>query len=302
MINEFTLADQTSVQLFIAPSQEERSALLEHLVIDEHSLSSSLDPDEISRVEFKPSHMLIILKHPKNYSYEEEVRFNVSSAGVFVLPDRLAVILSEDIRHLVDPGSPTRMDCVIGIFSHATRHFLEHLKVIKMVSREIQNKINTLLDNQYLIHMFTLSESLTYYQHAIDSNGVVLRRFRNNAERLALTPEQVELLEDIIIENDQCARQAEIYSSVLSGLMEARDTLTNNNMNVILKNLTIVNTILLPLNLIASIGGMSEYTMMTQGLDWRLSYFLLTIGMVGAAMLMAIGINKFAGWQRKPKE
>jgi magnesium transporter len=40
--------------------------------------------------------------------------------------------------------------------------------------------------------------------------------------------------------------------------------------------------IFLPLNLIASIGGMSEFTMMTGGIDWRLSYSLVVVGMVVA--------------------
>jgi magnesium transporter len=62
--------------------------------------------------------------------------------------------------------------------------------------------------------------------------------------------------------------------------MDARGTIVNNNMNVLLKNLTLINIVFLPLNLIASILGMSEWTMMTQGMDWRLSYSLLTFGMV----------------------
>jgi magnesium transporter len=62
--------------------------------------------------------------------------------------------------------------------------------------------------------------------------------------------------------------------------MDARGTLINNNMNVLLKNLTLINIIFLPLNLIASIGGMSEYSMMTRGIDWRLAYTLFSLAMV----------------------
>jgi magnesium transporter len=62
--------------------------------------------------------------------------------------------------------------------------------------------------------------------------------------------------------------------------MDARGTIVNNNMNVLLKKLTLINIIFLPLNLIASIGGMSEFSMMTQGMDWRVSYALFSIGMV----------------------
>jgi magnesium transporter len=62
--------------------------------------------------------------------------------------------------------------------------------------------------------------------------------------------------------------------------MDARGTIVNNNMNVLLKNLTLINIIFLPLNLIAGIGGMSDYSVMTRGVDWRLAYALLSLGMI----------------------
>ncbi|MCX7635003.1 MAG: hypothetical protein N2Z74_04580 [Syntrophales bacterium] len=71
-----------------------------------------------------------------------------------------------------------------------------------------------------------------------------------------------------------------MYSSVLSGLMDARGTIINNNMNVLLKNLTMINVVFLPLNLIASMGGMSEWSMMTKDIDWRISYAAFSLAMV----------------------
>ena len=89
------------------------------------------------------------------------------------------------------------------------------------------------------------------------------------------------MLDDIIIEHQQCCRQAQIYSSVLSGLMDARGNIINNNMNILLKNLTLINVVFLPLNLIAGIGGMSEYTRMTEGfINWPIAYGLFLIAMI----------------------
>ena len=95
----------------------------------------------------------------------------------------------------------------------------------------------------------------------------------------------MESLDDIALDNAQCARQAQIYSSILSGLMDARGTMVNNNMNVLLKNLTLINVVFLPLNLIASIGGMSEYSILTKKFDWRISYSIFFVGMVALGWL-----------------
>jgi magnesium transporter len=294
--------DSAKIHVYVNPDANERQVILNTTHLDQHSLSSALDPDEVSRVEFKPEHTFIIWKRPENYSFQEHVGFNVTSVGLVLMKDRLVIILGEDIG--LANGKPpqnidTVADIVLNLFSQTTRHFLEHLKVIKQISREVQQKINTALENEYLIQMFSLGESLTYYLNAISSNSVVLAKIRSHVDKIGLSPTQVEFLDDIMIENNQCSKQAEIYSSILSGLMDARGTLVNNNMNVILKNLTIINTVFLPLNLIAGIGGMSEFSMMTRGMDWRVTYLLFLVAMVILGWLTTLFIHKFSWWQKK---
>ncbi|MBI4721169.1 MAG: magnesium transporter CorA family protein [Chitinivibrionia bacterium] len=299
-----TPRSDSAIHIYSNPTAEERKHLIASLNLDQHSLSSALDPDEISRVEFKPDLTFMVWKRPENYTFTGEVRFNVSSIGLVLTTDRLVIILAEDTSLFNEQYAhrmENQLDIVLNVLSQTTRHFLEHLKVIKQISREIQQKINTALENEYLIQMFSLGESLTYYLNAISSNAAVIAKLRGNIDRMKLSAQQTEFLDDILIENSQCYKQAEIYSNVLSGLMDARGTLVNNNMNVILKNLTIINTIFLPLNLIASIGGMSEFSFMTKGVDWRVSYAIFGIAMIALGCFTAMIISRFGGWQKKRK-
>jgi len=119
-------------------------------------------------------------------------------------------------------------------------HFLEHLKVINMISDELEQKINRAMENRFLINLFTLQKSLVYYQNAIHSNGVLIEKIRHNAARIGFTDEEMELLEDILIENNQCYRQAEVYSNILASLMDARASIVSNNINVLVKTLNII--------------------------------------------------------------
>jgi len=297
--------DEANILIYSNPTAEERQHLISIIPIDQHSLSSALDPDEISRLELKPNLTFMIWKHPENYGFREEIRFNVSSIGIVLKPGQIVVIMAGN-NSLFNEQQTYQIrnlpDVLLSILSQTTRHYLEHLKVIKQISREIQKKINTALENEYLIQMFTLGESLTYYLNAISSNIAVLNKLNNNIEKIGLSAEQKELLDDILIENNQCYKQAEIYSNTLSELMDARGTLVNNNMNVILRNLTMINVIFLPLNLIASIGGMSEFSFMTKGIDWRISYAFLMVAMFFIGGFTAVIINKFGGWQKKKME
>jgi magnesium transporter len=272
--------------VFVNPDNEESNTISKEYEIDKHTLESALDPDEISRIELEGDAIYIIWKRPKNYVSTDNFLFGVSSIGLFYFKDKLIVVLPEDIP-LFDTKPQYQInglwDVLINFLFNSIKHYLEHIKAIRLISREIQVKINTSMENEYLIQMFNLSESLIYYINAIISNQAVLIKLRNYFEKISSMQERTELLEDISIENNQCLKQAEIYSMVLSGLMDARGNIINNNMNVLIKNLTIINIIFLPLNLLASIGGMSEYSMMTMGIDWRITYgiFMVSMGVIG---------------------
>jgi magnesium transporter len=274
---------QAAVLVYAAPSAQEKREVIETLGLDPFDLESALDPDEISRVEFAPNRVSVIWKRPKNAALDRnQVRFDVASLGLFLRRDRLIVIMGEEAVPFAArefQGLATTIDVFLRLLLHTVHHYVGHLKVIKQLTVELGSKISASMENRYLLQMVALSESLIYYQNAIEANGAVLAKLRGNVERMAFSPEQVEALHDIELDNQQCARQAQIYSSVLSGLMDARGTIVNNNVNVLLKNLTLINVVFLPLTLIASIGGMSEFSVMTHGVDWKVSYTLLVLVM-----------------------
>jgi magnesium transporter len=293
--------DSAVIEVYIDPTDSEKKILEEKYNIDEHTISSALDPDEVSRLEFDPDYIFMLWKRPKNYSQSDEFVFNVTSAGIFLIKNKMVIILPDDItilepRRFIKINTP--LEVVLNFLYQSIQQYLEHLKVIKQISRDIQQKINLAMENEHLIIMFNLSESLVYYLNAISSNNTVLMKLRNNAEKFSFTTDDIEILDDILIENNQCFKQAEIYSNILSGLMDARGTLVNNNMNVLIKNLTIINVIFLPLNLIASIGGMSEFSVWTEHIDWRLSYSAFALFMILIAYLTSHFINKI-NWFNK---
>ncbi|MCJ7812638.1 magnesium transporter CorA family protein [bacterium] len=288
---------ESSIIVCVNPDTSEKNTLISDFSIDEHTLLSALDPDEVPRIEIDVDSLCLIWKRPMNYSGQYNFYFNVTSSGLFLFKNRLAVVLTEDVS-IAPTGARKvyRLDSVLNVllaFLYETiHHYIEHLKVIKMLSRELQEEINTSMENKHLIKMFNLSESLVYYANAINGNNTVLTRLRIYAEKANFGLQILDLLDDLIIENNQCFKQAEIYSTVFSGLMDARGTLVNNNMNVLLKNLTVINVVFLPLTLIASIGGMSEFSMWTTNIDWRISYSLFFVAMVVIGWITAFFLGK----------
>lgn len=108
------------------------------------------------------------------------------------------------------------------------------------------------------------------------------------------------LIDDMIIENDQCYKQAEIYSTVFAGLMGARGNLVSNSTNTLLRKLTLINVVFLPLNLIAGISGMSEFSMVTAPLHWWVAYPALLLTMLGLGAVIVLVLRKNAPVQPEP--
>jgi len=282
---------RAGVFLYLAPDSQEKQEIIERLHLDPYDLDSALDPDEVPRLECTPNRFFLILKRPKSVTVDQKIRFDVSSLGLFLQQDKLLVIMNEEVIPFSGKefqGATAAADVLLGCILFTIHHYQSHVRAIRQLTAELESKIVSSMENRYLLQMFSLGESLVYYLDAIEANGAVLARLRTVAERLGFSKEEIESIDNIIQDNQQCSRQAQIYSTVLSGLMDARGTIVNNNMNVLLKNLTIINVVFLPLNLLASIGGMSEYSALTRGIDWRISYSLFTLGMV------ALGL---ASWQ-----
>jgi magnesium transporter len=230
--------------LFTDPDTNERKTLVSDFHIDEHTLSSALDPDESARVEFENDHISLLFKYPKNYSAADQFLFRVASIGLFLFPDRLVVVLPEDVpvvggRGFAGVNTPRAI--MLKLLYRLIYRYLEHLKVINMVSDEIERKISISMENRYLLNLFSLEKSMVYYLNAIGSNGFALEKIRHACGgRLDFTAEEVALLDDIVIDNNQCYRQAEIYSNILASLMDARVSIVSNNLNILMKNLNLI--------------------------------------------------------------
>ncbi len=288
---------QGVIKVFTSPDVIERNYLEHTCKISAHNISSAMDPDEIGRMEFEEDHTMIIIKSPKNYSSSDNFLFKVTSVGVFLYKDQLVIIMNNHETSILEGRQAFKIhnlnDALLKILYGTIAHFLGHLKVISLLSDSLEQKINTSMANEHLLNMFTIEKSLIYYLNGINSNSVVMEKLKMNALRIGLSSENLALLDDIVIENNQCNKQAEIYSNILTGLNDARGSIVNNNMNQLIKRLTVLSVVFMPLNVIAGMGGMSEFSMMTAGVPWPVTYGIFTVALVGVAYLTYFILKKF---------
>ncbi len=252
--------EKSTVVVYTNPDERERRYLIDELKLDEHTLGSVADPDELPRLEFEPEHLAIIFKRPKSYLGKDQFFFKVSSTGIYLFKDRLVVVTYDETpifegKHFTKVNSISEI--VLKIIYRSIVHFVEHLKIINTLSEELEGKINASMGNKYLINLFTLEKSLVYYLNAINANGVVIEKLRTNSSKIGLNQFEMEFLEDIMIENNQCYKQAEIYANILAGLMDARVSIVSNNLNIIMKTLTIITVAIMVPTFVVSAFSMN---------------------------------------------
>jgi magnesium transporter len=174
--------DGGQVLVYVKPDETEQQYLIQRLKIDEHTLASSLDPDELARLEFEPEHTVAIFKRPRYYT----------------AADRLIVSLSEDMAIFDGAKVYARMTSPLDVFLRmiyrSIYHFLEHLRVIHTLSDEVERSINESSDNKSLLNLFTREKGLVYFLSAIQSNGMLISQLKTSHARLGFTDEQIEFL------------------------------------------------------------------------------------------------------------
>ncbi|MEQ1621320.1 MAG: CorA family divalent cation transporter [Methylococcales bacterium] len=119
-----------------------------------------------------------------------------------------------------------------------------------------------------------------------DLNGRIRRNVMDTRRAVSflmrsklLAKDQLEYSQQILRDIESLDGHTAFLFDKINFLMDASVGFININQNKVVKRLTTVSVIFLPLNVLAGIGGMSEFTMMTEGMPWPISYTLFTIGL-----------------------
>jgi len=120
--------------------------------------------------------------------------------------------------------------------------------------------------------------------HGAFFNGTTWVDRTNYFETLPATPENLEFLDDIAIENNQCREQANIYSQVLAGLMDARASIVGNNLNMLMKTLNVITIAIMVPTFVVSAFSMNVRIPMA-GWSWA---FYMVMGLAAASMGLVV--------------
>ena len=136
------------------------------------------------------------------------------------------------------------------------KRFLQYLKQIDKIYNYMERQLYKSQRNKELIQLLDLEKSLVYFNTSLKANEVTLEKILRG-RIITLYEEDHDLLEDVLIEVRQAIEMANIYSSIISGMMDAFASVISNNLNVIMKVLTSITILLTIPNIFFSFYGMN---------------------------------------------
>lgn len=258
-------------------TQTEIAFLQKEYNLDPELLLDVIDPDELSRLEPGDDgydYNLVILRLPV-FTPNAETSYTTTPVGAFIFADKIITICWTDCEVLRDLSANRIKDLslndfpafLIRILSRSDTMFLRYLKEISRRVNSIQNEIRGTIENDELIQLLNLEKSLTYFTTSLKSNQLLLEKMRRTRV-LKLDDDDQDWLDDVEVDSKQAMEMASTYTSITSGVMDAFANILSNNMNVIMKKLTVISLVLMIMSFITSFWGMNIRLPWSRNDDW----------------------------------
>lgn len=260
------------------PTEEEILEVSRETGIETGFLRAALDEEERPRIEAEDGQVLILINIPFITDKGSPVIYDTIPLGIIVTENCIVTVCLQDTslleelinrRHGVSyTQKKTRF--VLQILFNNARLYLTYLREIDKLTTEIERELHKSMRNEELIRLLNLEKSLVYFTTSLRSNEIMLEKLLRTYLRkvhdeesqitvqiLKTYEEDEDLLEDVITENKQALEMGEIYTNILTGMMDAFASVISNNLNIVMKFLTSVTIIMAIPTIVSSFFGMN---------------------------------------------
>ncbi|MDD1678774.1 MAG: magnesium transporter CorA family protein [Methanomicrobiales archaeon] len=280
------------------PDTKEIADLSEKFSFEKDFITDALDIEERARFEVEGDTLLIILKVPhKNEDKDRKIPFSTVSLGIIVgkeyvlLVSRVPIPFIERMieKKVFSPKKKTRL--VFLVFFRNSEVFLKSLEEINFTLNQIEERLHESTRNVELERLMQLEKSLVYFSTSLRTNQVMIERLLRSP-LLVKYEEDTDLLDDTLVELSQAIEMTNIYSNILSSMMDAYASVISNNLNIVLKILTVVTILMQVPTIITSYYGMN-IPLPLQDTPYT---FLLIIVWVAIVSVVIVYLFRYKGW------
>jgi magnesium transporter len=254
----------------VNPTQEEINTVALATGVPEDMLRAALDAEERSRIEIEDNCMLVLTNFPM---LRGPNMYDTLPLGIILTQDQVITVSLEETEilpgNITGPGAPAyyntgkRTRFLFQILYKTARVYIRFINQINRQTSEIEIHLRKSMNNAEVFQLLDMEKGLTYFTVALRANGLVLERLlrlrKTNAQEHLLPQHEddEDILEDAIIENRQALEMVQMYSDILSGMMDAFTSVISNNLNQVMKLLASTTILISIPTMISSFWGMN---------------------------------------------
>ena len=245
------------------PTEQEQQELEETYNIPDYFISDISDTDERARYEYDDGWMLIILRIPYVKEIRSRTPYTTVPLGIIHKRDVTITVCNFETNMMLDFVSFQQkrgkaftdyVDMIFRLFLCSAVWYLKRLKQISNLIDKAKHNLDQEVNNESLIGLSRLQDSLTYFVTSIRGNENLLAKLKF---KLQVDELDADLIEDVNIEMSQAREITSIYTDILESTMDTYSSIINNNMNTVMRTLTSVSIIMMFPTLISSLFGMN---------------------------------------------
>ena len=245
------------------PTEEDQLYLENEFKIPDYFMPDISDTDERARYEYDDGWMLIILRIPYVKEIRSRTPYTRVPLGIIHKRDVTITVCYYETNMMIDfvsfqqkrgEGFTDFVDMTFRLFLSSAVWYLKRLKQINGLIEKAKRNLDREVNNESLIGLSRLQDSLTYFITSIRGNETLLSKLKF---KLQIDELDADLIEDVNIEMSQARETTNIYSNILESTMDTYSSIINNNMNTVMRTLTSVSILMMFPTLIASLFGMN---------------------------------------------
>jgi magnesium transporter len=298
---------------YFQPQKEDLAGLIEPLGLHPLSIEDCLDEHQIPKMD-DYSHNTFILFNTFHFS---EGVLSVSEVDAFLGSNFLVTVSSQNSHNLSMMANIQRS---VENETESAKHgpaFLLHIILDQIVDEKfhaieaLEDRLNegeevilSNLDNYDPSELMHLRRDLLAVRKSLFHEREILVKICRKDSPF-IPDKAIYFYRDIYDHLSKFFELTESYRDLVTSLMEMYLSMLNNKMtkaandtNMTVRRLTLITTIFMPLTLLAGIGGMSEWSMMTGAQNWRIAYPAFLLGMVVLGVLNYF----FIKWMERRRE
>src|SRR5574341_805925 len=237
---------------------------LQSLGVPQDYILSPLDIDERPRTERENGELLIVLRIPYFQGQTADVPYTTIPLGI-ILTDRHLVTICKRENDILDEfaagrvkslATGKRLRFVLRMLLNTATKYLVYLREINRTVEALEDQLQLSTRNKEVLELLKYQKSLTYFTTALKSNELMMERLQRS-QIFKAYPEDEDLLDDVITENQQAIEMTNIASNILSGMMDAFASIISNNLNTVMKFLASITIVVSLPTIIFSYYGMN---------------------------------------------